>query len=274
MGGFDAAELRKAAIIVEGYVGEAGLPKTTKNSGPSFFEETAAEAETAAAGFVTRVSGELEALVTRLAKRHTGWFTRLRYETLLIAMLGVLLFRLGKNFFYDSWLTDHAATVYGLESYLVTAFWLALWCLLLLWAFCRRLRRGLQAQINQLATGWQTPATAAGIFRAHRGRLPPRGAFSPGLGRNSARSGRLAASGGGQPGRVKARFRPVKAAVTPPQTGLGVAAFFKFRTAWKSGIFRDMTKSKSTTGKPRFEYGSRRPGRQADGRRPGERYDP
>ena len=34
-------------------------------------------------------------------------------------------------------------------------FWLVLWCLLLLWAFCSRLRRGLRGEIGQLAAGWQ-----------------------------------------------------------------------------------------------------------------------
>jgi hypothetical protein len=170
-GGFDPAALHKAAIIVDGYVTEAGLgnrhsrPSSSDHeASPSSFEVVAAEAETAAGGFVARVSAELESLVARLAERHAGWFTRCRYELLLVAMLGLLLYRLGKNFFYDSWWAPHPAPVYGLEFYLSAGFWLVLWCLLLLWAFCRRLRRGLRGEIDRLAAGWQDASAAAGIF--------------------------------------------------------------------------------------------------------------
>jgi hypothetical protein len=157
--GWNVAELRKAAIIVEGYVAEAGLNRDTAQ-----WNTVVAEAETAAIGFVARVSSELESLVAQLAKRHTGWFTRWRYEILLLAMLGALLYRLGRNFFYDSWFAENPVPVFGLDFYLSAGFWLLLWCLLLLWSFCSRLRRGLRSQIDQLATGWQDASSAAGIF--------------------------------------------------------------------------------------------------------------
>ncbi len=159
VGGFDPAELRKAAIIVDGYVAEAGLDRSATHG-----ETVAAEAETAAGRFIARVSAELESLVARLAARHAGWFTRCRYELLLAVMLGLLLYRLGKNFFYDSWWAAHPGPVYGLDFYVSAGFWLALWCFLLLWAFCRRLRRGLRGEIERLAAGWQDASVAAGIF--------------------------------------------------------------------------------------------------------------
>ena len=127
-------------------------------------EVIAAESEAAAAGFVARVSADLDLLIARLAKRHTGWFTRFRYEILLLAMLGLLLYRLGKNFFYDSWLAEHPTQVHGIDFYLSAGFWLVLWCLLLLWSFCSRLRRGLRRAVTELAAGWQQSASAAGLF--------------------------------------------------------------------------------------------------------------
>ena len=84
-------------------------------------------------------------------------------------MLGLLLYRLGKNFFYDSWLADKPRPVFGLEFYVSAGFWLLLWCLFLLWAFCSRLRRGLRGQIAQLAAGWQNPSLAAGLFAGIEG---------------------------------------------------------------------------------------------------------
>jgi hypothetical protein len=124
----------------------------------------AAEAEAAAAGFIALASADLESLVARLAARHTGWFTRWRYEVFLSAMLGMLLYRLGKNFFYDSWLAERPVAVFGLEFYVSAGFWLLFWCLLLLWAFCSRLRCGLRAEIDRLAAVWQDASSAAGIF--------------------------------------------------------------------------------------------------------------
>jgi hypothetical protein len=156
-GCWDAADLRKAALIIDGYAAEAGLGRPTP-------EHLTVEAETAAAGFVARVSAELDSLIARLAQRHTGWFTRWRYELLLAVMLGLLLYRLGKNFFYDSWMAEHPSPVFGLEFYLSAAFWLVLWCLLLTWAFCSRLRRGLRGEIDRLAEGWRDQASAAGLF--------------------------------------------------------------------------------------------------------------
>jgi hypothetical protein len=156
-GGFQPAETRQAAMIVEGYALEAGL-----NRGVARWETVAVESDAAAGNFVGRVASELESLIARLAERHTGWFTRFYYEILLLVMLGTLLYRLGKNFFYDSWLSGLGTPVFGLDFYVSAGFWLVLWCLVLLWMFSRRLRRGLQGEINRLASNWQD--AAAGIF--------------------------------------------------------------------------------------------------------------
>jgi len=146
--------LRAAAIVLEGYADEAGLPRALAAA-----DRLASDAREAGAAMVGRVGAELDALIDRLARRHTGWFTRLRYELLLLAMLGVLFYRLAKNFFWDSWLAAEftqvaAAEIYGVEFYLVALFWLALWCVLLLWMFTLRLRRGMRREVGGLAAGW------------------------------------------------------------------------------------------------------------------------
>ena len=158
-GGWDPAELRASAMVLEGYAAEADLPRSSASP-----ETVEAEADGAGIDFAARLSQDLDALIARQAERHTGWFTRGRYELLLLAMLGVLLYRLGKNFFYDSWLAPAPVPVWGLESYVAAGFWLVLWCFLLLWAFTRRLRRGLRQAIGQLAEGWTSMAAASGIF--------------------------------------------------------------------------------------------------------------
>jgi hypothetical protein len=161
---WDPADLRKAAMIVEGYAADAGLGRHAMSH-----EAFQRDAELAAAGFVARVSADLDTLINRLAQRHTGWLTRWRYELMLAAMLGFLLYRLGRNFFYDSWAIVPPAPVFGLEFYMSAGFWLVLWCLMLLWAFCSRLRHGLQGEIDRLAESWQSRSDAMRLFAAIEG---------------------------------------------------------------------------------------------------------
>ena len=157
-GCWDDGELGEAALVVDGYRAEAGLERGGADS-----RTIAAEAANAGQTFVAGVSDELEALIGRAASRHTGWFTRFRYEVLLTVMLVLLAVRPAKNFFYDSW-RDPLEPVFGLDFYLVSALWLLAWCGLLLWGFTSRLRKGLGREIDQLAQGWRTPKPAEGIF--------------------------------------------------------------------------------------------------------------
>lgn len=156
---WDSGELRTATIIIEGYAGEAGLEHGTTSD-----RQLIRQAEEAGAAFVAGASAQLQQVIRNQAGRHAGWFTRIRYELLLSAMLAVLLYRCGKNFFWDSWLAPDPQPVYGTDFYLASALWLAAWCALLLWAFTSRLRRGLTAQIGNLASQWKTAPPGIGLF--------------------------------------------------------------------------------------------------------------
>ena len=153
------ADLRSTALVIEGYAAQCGLDRQA-----SRFEALSDEAAEAVGAFGLKVAGQVDALVSRVAERHAGFFTRLRYELLLLAILGVILFRLGKNFFYDSWLAPSPVPPLGLDFYFAAAFWILLWCLVLLWAFTSRLRRGLRRQIDALAETWNTPESVSGMF--------------------------------------------------------------------------------------------------------------
>jgi hypothetical protein len=163
--GWDEADLRTAAIIVDGYAAEAGLAR--QQSDPAAIQR---EADAVGAGFVAQASAQLQTLVGRLAARHSGWFTRLRYELLLLVVLVALAYRFGKNFFYDSWLapelglTAAPQPVLGVDFFIAAGLCLLLWCGLLLWAFTSRLRRGLAAEVNQLVEQWNTPKLVGGFF--------------------------------------------------------------------------------------------------------------
>jgi hypothetical protein len=158
---WDEGELRAAAIALDGYAAEAGLGREQLRP-----DHVLRQAAQAGATFIQQTSGQLQELVARQARRHCGWFTRLRYELALLVMLGLILYRLGRNFFWDSWLAadfgyrETAAPVLGLDFFVPALFWLLFWCALLVWAFTSRLRRGLKGQINQLAQAWMMAAPA------------------------------------------------------------------------------------------------------------------
>ncbi len=158
---WETAELHGSALVMEGFAAEAGLERQAARP-----ENIASEAAEAAQAFVTRVGTEIEGLLARLAQRHTGWFTRWRYELLLLVMLAVLLARPAKNFFYDSWLAAEPAPLLGLSFYVLSAFWFTVWCVVLLWSFTSRLRRGLRREIDRLAEGWNRPGAVDGVFSA------------------------------------------------------------------------------------------------------------
>ena len=140
-------------------------PRPGWTATPPALSTIAAEADEAGGTFVAGVAAELE-----VAHRPPGRTPHRLVHPLAIRAppgrrcLRSWSARLGKNFFYDSWLASPQVEVYGLDFYLLSGFWLLLWCVLLLWAFTTRLRRGLRREIDQLAEGWKSPKPAEGIF--------------------------------------------------------------------------------------------------------------
>lgn len=162
---WDDGELRTAAIIVDGYAAEAGVTRHDTQGG-----ELNRQASRAGAAFIARAASDVQTVLGKLASRHTGRVTRWRYEFFLLAVVGLLLYRWGKNFFYDSWwgydlgFVTPRAEMYGTEFFLSAAFWLLLWCGLLVWLFTGRLRRGLNREIDNLTEGWRTPMLGDELF--------------------------------------------------------------------------------------------------------------
>jgi hypothetical protein len=147
----DDSQLRTAAIILDGYAAEAGLPRDEAQ-----LPVIERQASAAASQFVDRAASEVQTLISRQATRHTGWVTRWSYEILLAMMLGLLAYRYGRNFFFDSWLgpelglVSQAKQLLGLDFLVGAAICLGAWCGLLLWSFTWRLRRGLSGEIDNL----------------------------------------------------------------------------------------------------------------------------
>jgi hypothetical protein len=163
--GWDEGELRTAAIIIDGYAADAGLPRRETR-----LAAVEREAASAAKSWVAVAGGELQQVMARLAQRHTGWWVRFRYEFGLAVLLLLLLYRFGRNFFFDSWLAVElnlrpaAAPVLGTDFFIGAAFTLILWCGVLLWAFSTRLKRGVRDEIEQLAARWNNARVMSAVF--------------------------------------------------------------------------------------------------------------
>ncbi len=164
MQAWSESDLRTAAIIVDGYAADAGLDRTAAR-----FDAVCGQAAAAVQEFVDRAGNDLQRSVESLSQRRVGWFTRLRYETLFILVVGALVYRFLKNFLYDSWLVAELGRgpmqpLYGLEFFLGAGVFLAAWSLLLLWSFTTRLKRGLGGEIEAFRTRHAGPAAAARLF--------------------------------------------------------------------------------------------------------------
>lgn len=158
------SDLRTASIIVDGYAGEARLPREATK-----FAAAAEQAETASREFVGRAAVDLQQAVERLSRERAGTFIRLWYETLLTVVVAALLYRFLKNFLYDSWLVaelgiDQAKPLYGFEFFLAAGVVLLGWSGLLLWSFTSRLKRGITREIQAFQTRQQGPTSVSLLF--------------------------------------------------------------------------------------------------------------
>jgi hypothetical protein len=105
-----------------------------------------------------------------LATKNSRWYVRLFYETLFCTYLAFVLWRVGKNFFWDSFLlpalSDAAppAALLPAEFYISAGVFFLLWSGLLVIAFSRRLRRGLDQSIRRLVDGLTSKRLAGGLF--------------------------------------------------------------------------------------------------------------
>lgn len=159
----DETLLRDAELIVNGYAADAQLARPTASSqGPSGSANTARRRMASLSGeFFADARRRVDALIAELADRRGSAVARLFYETLFGAMLLFLLFRLGRNFFYDSL---RGEPLLGLDFYVHAVFWLVLWAAVLVMLFTHRLRRGLKGRIDRLARELATTRLDTGPF--------------------------------------------------------------------------------------------------------------
>lgn len=158
--GLDDGLLREARIVVSGYARSAELAAELIES--TSLESLRREAVRMEDRFLGEARRRIDGIIDHLTDRNSRWASRAVYEFLLALYIGFVLFRVGRNFFYDSFL--HGAQLLSVEFYISAGFFFLLWAGLLVMLFTRRLRRGLVRQIDTLANELAENRLAHGLF--------------------------------------------------------------------------------------------------------------
>jgi hypothetical protein len=168
--GLDDNLLREAQLVAAGYASGARLDAALVES--ASLEGLRDEAARVEDQFLGDAGRKVDHIIDELAVRNSGWFTRLRYELLFLLFVGFVLYRVGKNFFYDSFLREFVGAApaaaetqfLAVEFYIAAGVFFVLWTGLLVMLFTRRLRRGLNRRVDALASELAQGRLAQGLF--------------------------------------------------------------------------------------------------------------
>lgn len=156
----DEQSLREAAFVLRGFAREAQV--SAEAIGSQIVRDELERSEKAA---VVRLRSEINEILSVLVRRNSRWWVRVGYESAWLAVVGLVLFRLGKNFFYDSWWAVQPVPIESFHAYAAGAFWIVVWSAMLLVAFSGRLRRSIRRALRGFAARRLPEAMAEGPFR-------------------------------------------------------------------------------------------------------------
>ncbi len=159
--GLNDNKLRESQLLIDGYAQEAGLI-THPNQISGSLENIQAEAASVEAKFLDDAGTKVDGIITKLANQNSGWFTRIIYESLFLSLIVYALVRIGKNFFYDSFLDE--TNILAIDFYVTAGVIFLIWSGFLVMMFTRKLKRGLVQEINQLADDLAEAKLSRGLF--------------------------------------------------------------------------------------------------------------
>ena len=168
--GLDDSSLREAQLVMAGHVRSARLDAGLIED-PSM-STLRGEAIRVEDQFLGDARQHIEAVIQTMAVNNTGWLTRMKYELLFLAYVAFVLFRVGKYFFYDSFLARFIESapprVEPLDSsfYIAAGVFFALWSGMLVMAYTHRLRRGLNSHIDDMSQKLAEHRISIGLFPA------------------------------------------------------------------------------------------------------------
>lgn len=158
--GLDETLLREAEIVISGHASEALFEKSLFRQ--QSLEQLRREAAVVENQFVLDAGQKVDQSIEALAQRNSRFWIRGWYEVLFLAYLLFVLYRVGKNFFYESLILDESFL--STDFYLAAGLFLLLWSALLVMAFTRRLRRGVQGEVTRLISELVEQKLRPGLF--------------------------------------------------------------------------------------------------------------
>jgi len=166
--GVSESLVHEARLLISGHLLDARLDPSLASS--SSTDAPNAETARVEASFLENARQKIDDAIQRLAKRNSGVLARAWYELLFLTFIAYVIYRAGKNFFWDTFL-DPTVKVLPLDFYVSAGLFLVLWSVVLLMSFCRRLKRGLHGEISKLAEEMTQQKLPGGLFPKLRSSL-------------------------------------------------------------------------------------------------------
>lgn len=161
--------LRESQFVVAGYASSARLDPGLADR--SSLDAMRAEAAQVEGHFLDDAGRRIDDIINRIATRNSNVFVRAGYELLFLTYIGFVVYRVGKNFFYDTffkqWLADApviSEPILSVDFYVSAGVFFLLWSGLLVMAFTARLRRGLRREVDELAQQLAQRRMSRGLF--------------------------------------------------------------------------------------------------------------
>lgn len=167
--GISDQQLQESRLVISGHIHTAGIDYAMADDRRDLTDlrKRAATLEDEFLGDASRV---IDDVIEKLAASSSHWFTRVRYDILLLAYVVFLLGRIGYNFFWTSFLGPMLASDMEPQSLLTVDFYipallfLVIWSFLLVTMFTWKLRRGLTARVHKFAQQMAESQLAHGLF--------------------------------------------------------------------------------------------------------------
>jgi 50S ribosome-binding GTPase len=156
----DDSTLREAQLLIAGYVKSARFDPVLVQAGNlDVLREEATKLEER---FLEDAGKRIDDVIDDLVVRNSGWFTRARYEVFFAIYPLFVLYRVGKNFFYDSLIYN--VEPLGGNFYISAGLFFLLWSWLAVMFYCRRLRRSLSKRVETIAAALAEQRLSGGLF--------------------------------------------------------------------------------------------------------------
>ena len=155
--GFTSGELAQSESVLSGFAHDAGIDPIHQAADGSGEEQLAIVSRR----LYQHVESEVSAAIERRAARRAGALLHGLLELLFIALPGVLLWRLAKNFFYEHLWLESTEPLLGFDYLVQSGLWIVVWGLLLRGLLAWQLQRGLKRELAGLVERL-TPEIALG----------------------------------------------------------------------------------------------------------------